>query len=131
MQRRMRIVAAALAVGLMALGCATRGKGACPKGAQGKIDVTGVWEMDDSRRPALTSVLKLEQQGDQITGTLESPKETAKITGTVFVNAVRLNLEAKKGHATFNGSIDGDTMKGTWTGTEGKGPWTAKRVKTE
>ncbi|MGB2907431.1 MAG: hypothetical protein WBB73_10020 [Candidatus Aminicenantaceae bacterium] len=83
------------------------------------VDVSGTWEMtmETPRGEERVSEMKIEQEGDKITVTMEGfqgNEMTGK--GTVTDNEVEwtVNMETQRGEftITYSGTVDGDTMTG-------------------
>jgi hypothetical protein len=80
----------------------------------------------------VTSTLTLSQQGNRLTGRIESPLGTLEISdGSVSGGSFRFNTTADIGGQTFiltyEGTMNGDSMSGTVTTPRGSIPFTGTR----
>ncbi len=102
--------------------------------AQKPAAFAGEWELTlQGPQGTFTQTLKLEQQGDKVKGTLSGPRGETPIEGTVQGNQIRFTVKRQtpQGERTveYNGTLDGDTIKGTMGGGQFSREWTAKRKK--
>ena len=99
-----------------------------PLGAQ---DISGKWvlsvELGDLGGGDPSFVFK--QEGTKLTGTYSGALGEAEITGTVEGNKFEFSFGSDEaGTVTYEGTIDGDTMKGTCVyGDFADGTFTGKR----
>lgn len=101
--------------------------------AQGKID--GNWEMSMQGRQGntTTSTLMLKTDGNKLTGSVKGQRGEAPISdGTVDGNKITFTVTRQTPNGefkqTFNGTVDGDNIKGTVQMGENSRDWTAKRA---
>ena len=101
--------------------------------AQGKID--GNWEMTMQGRQGnpTTSTLTLKTDGNKLTGSIKGQRGEAPISdGTVDGNKISFTVTRQTPNGefkqTFNGTVDGDNIKGTVQMGENSRDWTAKRA---
>jgi hypothetical protein len=98
------------------------------------VDVSGVWELtSETPRGTVSRKLTLKQDGDSLTGNLESPMGTVPIqNGSVKGNEIRFTVVRTRGERSletvYTGTVDGDTARGTLESRRGDVEWTAKRV---
>jgi hypothetical protein len=113
MATRTRIVAGVLALGLVA--CFAGGSRADDK----KVDAAGTWTWKFQRQNGeeTTSTLKLKQEGEKLTGKLDSfgsevDVQEGKVDkdGTVSFQVVR-DFGGNSVTIKYKGTVDGDTMK--------------------
>lgn len=106
---------------------------AAPATAQESVDVSGEWEMTtETPRGTQTRMVTFEQEGDVLTGTMETRMGTAPITeGTVNGNEITFSMVFTRGDRsmtlTYTGTVEGDEMSGKFVTPRGEVPWTAKR----
>ena len=92
------------------------------------ISIAGAWEMSVQKRSGTqTWTLKLEQDGEHLTGIINSEGGDLPVTGTIKGQSI--NLSAKKFGVTveFPAILKGDTMTGTMRALTVNRQWTAKR----
>ncbi len=92
------------------------------------ISIAGTWEMSVQKRNGTqTWTLKLEQDGERLTGVLNSEGGALPVTGTIKGQVV--NLFAKRFGVTveFLAICNGDTMTGSMRVLTVNRQWTAKR----
>ena len=98
-----------------------------------QTDVTGEWTMMiDTEQGSQSTELTLAQDGEKLTGSMDSPMGTLEFEGTITGNKLEIVMEVDAGGAfleiTLAGTVDGDEMMGTLDlGGYGGGDWTAKR----
>lgn len=118
-------VFAALAVCVLALVAA-------PATAQ-NIDITGTWDvLVTTPQGDMPSVLSLKKDGDKFVGTLSSQMGETPVEGAVKDKAVSIyftiSMNGNNLDVVFNGTIDGEAMKGTAdVGGMGQMEWSARR----
>jgi hypothetical protein len=99
------------------------------------IDVSGTWEMSTPGRDGAmrTSDITIAQDGNKIKVTMPGFRGGDPITGegTLEGNAIEWKIvrQGPQGEMvmTYKGTVDGDTMKGTFTVMENEREWTAKK----
>lgn len=92
--------------------------------------VAGIWEMSVQKRSGTgtqTWTLKLEQNGEQLTGIIKSEGGDLPVTGTI--KGQTINLFAKRFGVTveFPARLERDTMTGTMRVLTISRQWTSKR----
>jgi hypothetical protein len=127
MKRKTGFLAVALVLGwlLMSAGMALA--------ADEAAKVAGSWEMSiESPRGTFTQALKLEQDGNNIKGTLTGRRGESPVAGSVTGNKIKFTLTRETDNGTFtieySGTVEGDSMKGTSHSERFDGEWTAKRA---
>jgi len=94
------------------------------------IGIAGRWEMSIRKRKGGTQTwtLTLEQNGEILTGVINSEGGDLPVTGTIKGQSI--NLSAKRFGVTveFPATLDGDTMTGTMRALTVTRQWTAKRM---
>lgn len=104
------------ALGLvLAMGLLT-GSAAMAQG--GSANVAGTWTLSmTSQRGTFDQTLKLEQNGDAVTGTITGRRGDSPVKGSVSGNELTFSVtrETQRGTFTMNykATVDGDSMKGT------------------
>jgi hypothetical protein len=127
MHRRIAWVAGACAL-VLSLGMVRAV--AAPKTAS----VAGAWELSmQGRRGTMTETLTTEQDGDKIKGTLEGPRASSNLEGSVKGDDIQFTVKRQTPRGDFemeySGKVDGDTMKGSAQMRSFEIDWTAKRRK--
>jgi len=98
-------------------------------------DISGEWEMtSEGRQGTQTQTIKIEQDGEKITVTMEGRQGEMTGEGTIKDNAIewKITRETPRGEfvMTYKGTIDGNDMTGTMEmgmGNRGPSEWTAKK----
>jgi hypothetical protein len=127
MYTRMAIVAALL--------LATVSLAAQEKPAAKPAEVAGTWDLSVSSPNGTGSrVLKLQQDGEKLTGDVTSSMSSGKVTGTVKGSAVAftamVSMESGTFEIRYTGKVDADKMSGDVDfGEYGSGTWTGTRRK--
>jgi hypothetical protein len=92
--------------------------------------ISGTWEMSIKRKKGGTQIwtLTLEQNGEILTGVLNSEGGDLPVTGTIKGKSI--NLAAKRFGVTLEipATLNGDTMTGTMHALTVTLHWTAKRM---
>jgi len=107
---------------------------AFPLWAQETANVAGKWEMSsETPRGAQTSTFTFEQEGNVLTGTVETQRGSTPInSGTVEGNVVTFTIvrgmRDRSMEMTYTGTLDGDTISGSMTTPMGEREFTMKRV---
>jgi hypothetical protein len=99
------------------------------------VDVAGEWELtSEGRQGPMTQTLKIVQDGEKITVTMEGRMGEMTGEGTIKDNAIEWTItrETPRGEFTsvYKGTVDGDTMSGTVSmsmGNMAEREWTAKK----
>jgi hypothetical protein len=102
--------------------------------AQEKVlDVSGVWEFtSETPRGTMTRKVTFEQDGSKLSGTMETQMGSAPIkSGSIEGDKISFTVEFARGdrsfEMTYQGTVEGDTAKGTMQTPRGAVEWTAKR----
>jgi hypothetical protein len=92
-------------------------------------DLTGEWEMSVRKRNGGTQTwtLTLQQQGEALSGVLNSEGGDLPVSGTVQGPSVNLSAQRFGVTVKFPASFDGTTMTGTMRVLSITRQWTAKR----
>jgi amidohydrolase family protein len=95
------------------------GLGGRPVPAGGAIDPTGLWELQVNTPGGEVSVrLAIQRDGDRLSGTVSGPTGTnpiqnATLAGNQLRFTVAIQMGAEPTDATVNGTIEGNTIRGT------------------
>jgi hypothetical protein len=96
-------------------------------------NVAGSWALTVGDG-AFTATLVLQQDGGTITGTQKSDFGDSPLTGTVKGQVIHFTVNINSPNGAFtvvhDGTVDGDSMKGTFQMSDGSGnsgSWTAAR----
>jgi hypothetical protein len=106
-----------------------------PAAAQ-NAGVVGTWDLSVVSDQGTTSsgTVVLKQNGDKIVGTLTAPHGDMPVEASLKEHAITIwfTVPTEDGALgiTMNGTVDGDTMKGTLeiAGRDGRREWSAKRA---
>lgn len=97
------------------------------------VDVSGTWEMTTvSQRGENTVDITIVQDGDKITVTMPG-RQGDEMTGEGIVDGNKIQWsvtrETQRGEftLTYEGTVDGDTMSGTFSMMDREMEWTAKK----
>jgi hypothetical protein len=92
-------------------------------------DVSGTWSVtaSDGRRSA-TQTLVIRQDGNNIAGTFRGPRQSGTLDGKVSGNTITFHVSAKR-QLDYTGTVNGDSMLGTLSGSGNTGNWTATRTR--
>ena len=97
--------------------------------ADAPSNVAGTWTITvQLTGRTATQTVDLKQDADKLTGTFKGPEQTGTLDGTVVGNAVKFHVTARF-PMDYEGTADGDNMKGTLTIKNLKREWTATRAK--
>lgn len=82
-------------------------------------DVAGTWQIEwQGRQGSQQGTLTIRQNGDQLTGTMQGPRGSAPLSGTMKGNAISMNVEIEGEQRSFRlafaGTVNGDKMSGTF-----------------
>lgn len=92
-------------------------------------NVAGTWNISISGGSRSASqTISLTQDGGKISGTFKGPRQSGPLTGTVEGNAIKFHVAARV-PLDYEGTVAGDSMKGTMTGKGQTADWTASRSK--
>lgn len=94
--------------------------------------VAGAWDLTiNGPEGAINATATLKQDGDKVTGSIESPQGTAEMTGTVQGKVLNLSftIPGPNGNLDIkvNGEVDGTAMKGMIDFGMGMADFTAKK----
>jgi len=103
--------------------------GVAPR-AQG--NVSGAWELSiNGPQGAITAAANLKQDGDAVTGTIDSPQGTAELKGSIKGKTLELafSIQGPDGPLDIkvNGEVDGDSIKGMLDFGMGQADFTGKK----
>ncbi|MGI8469671.1 MAG: M16 family metallopeptidase [Pyrinomonadaceae bacterium] len=82
------------------------------------VNVTGRWNLSlDVQGQKIPVTLDLEQDGDKVTGTLDSMLgkgeiPSGKVSGNKLISTAKTQIQGQDVELNLNGTIEGDTMKG-------------------
>ena len=101
-------------------------------GASAQSSVTGAWDLSiNGPEGAITAVANLKQDGEKVTGSIESPQGTAELNGTMKGNALNISFTIAGPNGSLdikvNGEVDGASMKGIIDFGMGMADFTAKK----
>lgn len=90
------------------------------------VDVAGNWQLNwQGRQGSQQGTLALQQDGTNLTGTMQGERGAAPVSGTIKGNTVSFNVEFKGERRSFalafTGAVDGDKMSGTFQPQGGRG----------
>jgi len=99
------------------------------------VDVSGTWEMSSPGRDGqmMTRDITIVQDGTKIKVTMPGFRGGDPVTGdgTIEGNAIEWKIVRETPRGTmemvYKGTVDGDTMKGTFTVMDREVEWTAKK----
>ena len=103
--------------------------------AAAQSGVAGTWKLNfQTDQGAVDADLILKQDGEKITGSLNSPQGEAPLEGTFKGGKLVLSMSVDAGGQalviTFDGALEKDTLKGNVDfGGFGSATWTATRAK--
>ena len=94
--------------------------------------VAGAWDLSiNGPEGAITATATLKQDGEKVTGSIESPQGTAELSGTMKgkVLNVSFTIPGPNGNLDIkvNGEVDGASMKGIIDFGMGMADFTAKK----
>lgn len=99
-------------------------------------NVAGSWQMTfQGRQGPVNQTLTIEQDGGKIKGTLKGQRGEAPLEGSIKGNDISFTVKrtTPRGEMVlqYKGTVDGDSMKGTFEAGGGNfnGDWTAKKGK--
>lgn len=101
-------------------------------GAQGNL--SGAWDLNiNGPQGPIAAGATLKQDGETVTGTIESPQGTAEMKGTLKGKTLALtfSIQGPDGPLDIrvNGEVDGDSMKGMLDFGMGQADFTAAKKK--
>jgi hypothetical protein len=94
-----------------------------------RINVAGVWEMSVQKKKGgiQTWTLKLRQNGEQLTGVINSEGGDLPVTGTIKGEAIHLSAKRFGVTVEFPAVLSGDAMTGEMRVLTISRQWTSKR----
>jgi hypothetical protein len=99
------------------------------------VDVTGEWERTvETPNGSFTSTMKLQKTGDTLSGVsmrrdgTESKLNDVKLDGKTLTFTQDITVNGMDLHLAYTGTVDGDTIKGTFQVGGQTMNWSAKRV---
>jgi len=103
--------------------------GVAPR-AQGSV--SGAWELNiNGPQGAITAGANLTQDGETVTGTIDSPQGTAELKGTIKGKTLELafSIQGPDGPLDIkvNGEVNGDSIKGMLDFGMGQADFTGKK----
>jgi L-seryl-tRNA(Ser) seleniumtransferase len=111
------------------------GLAAQDKPAAKPADVAGTWDLSvESPNGTGSRVLKIRQDGEKLTGEIESSMSSGKIAGSVTATTIAFTATVAMDTGTFEirytGKVDADKMSGEVDfGDYGRGTWSGVRRK--
>ncbi len=101
-------------------------------GAYAQTPVTAAWDLSiNGPEGAITAVANLKQDGEKVTGSIESPQGTAELSGTMQGKALNISFTIAGPNGSLdvkvNGEVDGASMKGIIDFGMGMADFTAKK----
>ncbi len=101
-------------------------------GAQG--NVSGAWDLNiNGPQGAITAGATLKQDGETVTGTIDSPQGTAEMKGSIKGKTLTLSFSIAGPDGpldiTVSGEVDGDSMKGMLDFGMGQADFTGAKKK--
>ena len=109
------------------------GEGAAPAPAPAAGALSGTWGVTiNAGGQQISSTFTLQQQGDRLTGRVESPFGSSDITdgsatGGAFRFSATANIGGQSTDLTFEGTASGNQMSGTVTSSRGTFPFSGTR----
>lgn len=101
-------------------------------GSYAQSSVAGVWDLSiNGPEGAITAAATLKQDGEKVTGSIDSPQGTAELTGTIKGKALNISFSIPGPNGNLdikvNGEVDGASMKGIIDFGMGMADFTAKK----
>lgn len=101
-------------------------------GAFAQSNVSGAWDLSiNGPEGPINSTCTLKQDGEKVTGTLESPAGTVNVTGQLKGKALSMNFQVQTPQGQLDikvtGEVDGATMKGMIDFGMGQADFTGKK----
>ena len=117
----LRVVSAVLVLGLM-----------LTVGASAQASVAGAWDLAIvGPEGPITATATLKQDGENVTGSIETPQGTAEMKGTLIGKALNLAFSIQGPNGAIDikvtSEVDGATMKGVIDFGMGMAEFTAKK----
>ncbi|HEX2167621.1 MAG TPA: hypothetical protein VHG09_10360, partial [Longimicrobiales bacterium] len=118
--------------GVLQQGATTERSGAGDASGDEPVNVAGTWTVEVLSPQTQTFTLNLTQDGNTVTGTIESPEGTAPVSGTISGAALALDATIQIGGQSFdieiNGDVNGDEASGVLGTSMGDIDWKARRT---
>jgi hypothetical protein len=95
--------------------------------------VAGTWDLSAPGRDGnmTTQTLTLQQDGTKLSGTLKGQRGEAPLTGSISANNISFTVTRTTPNGElkidYTGTVDGDSMKGSFSAMGNTVNWTAKR----
>ena len=90
-------------------------------------NVAGTWNITVSGEAgSANQTIVLKEDGNKITGTFRGPRQSGTLEGAVLGNKISFHVNTRI-PLDYKGTVDGDTMNGTFTRHGKSGDWTATR----
>lgn len=94
--------------------------------------VGGAWDLSiNGPEGPITAAVNLKQDGEKVTGTIESPQGTAELTGAMKGKTLTMAFQIQSPQGALDikvtGEVDGATMKGMIDFGMGMADFTAKK----
>ena len=101
-------------------------------GSYAQSSVSGVWDLTiNGPEGPITAAATLKQDGEKVTGSIESPQGTADLTGTIMGKALNVSFTIAGPNGSLDvkvsGEVDGASMKGIVDFGMGMADFTAKK----
>jgi hypothetical protein len=98
--------------------------------ADKQAPLTGTWDCQSKGGPdgPMTFTLRLQQDGENVSGNVSSPIGDAQISsGTFKQNSLEIHINTEDGNYILLAKFDKGTLSGTWTHNNEKGTWEGSR----
>jgi hypothetical protein len=101
-------------------------------GIYAQSSVAGVWDLSiNGPEGAITAAATLKQDGEKVSGSIESPQGTADLSGTIKGKVLNMSFTIAGPNGSLdikvNGEVDGTSMKGIIDFGMGMADFTATR----
>jgi hypothetical protein len=95
-------------------------------------DISGEWILNfNGPQGPIDANAKFQQDGENVSGTIEGPQGTIDCTGTLKDTKLALQMEVNANGQSIAiyllADVDGDTLKGSFSVAEMRGEWSGKR----
>lgn len=96
------------------------------------VNVAGTWDMvQEGRNAPLKQTLTIQQTGSILKGSIKGPNDEIPISGNIAASKITFSLKfvGRNGEEIhdYEGSVAGDTMKGTMKVADRSIEWSAKK----
>ena len=92
--------------------------------------LTGTWDCQSKGGPDgdMPFTLYLQQEGENVDGSVSSPLGDAPISAGTFKQGVlEIEIDTPEGNYTLKATLDNRTLSGTWSYNNEKGTWEGKK----